>query len=407
MVVLLALSLGVFGQMNYRPGRIITMKNDTIDGLIRDYGVLQSSRVCMFKENKKDRAVAYLPGDLKAYEINGYKHYASMSWIKDSGYALLFAEVLIQGEVNLYHNWKNKSLAYYLEKEAGNPTGLQNVEFNLRRKSDGFYAYGDQVQGFLPIYRDSLRSVFQDSESTYNKVEQVEYRMKPIMDITKSYLEETCEGEECITYEKDLRRTRDRFGVFAGVQMSQMFYSKSMVESDITASYPVGIFYQIPLSVINERISLQVELLYRYLNYDPLYNLPFNHTDRTLKTHVLGIPLLFSYRMSVRRFSPTLGIGNEMGFNVDSDVRYNYIDDEGEAVEDQYFVHSINKGGWFLDVGVDYALSPGVSMFAKARIQSYRNKIIDNKVENNVTFKVAEGEEYFSYAAALYVGLRF
>ncbi|MFH0756220.1 MAG: hypothetical protein V2B15_02900 [Bacteroidota bacterium] len=408
-VLLMALATGVFGQMNYRKGRIITLNNDTIEGLVRDIGMLQSSKECLFKENRKAKPLAYLPGDLMGYELSGYKHYASKEWIRDGGYSRLFAEVLIRGDLSLYHNWRNKSLAYYLENDSGIQTGLQNVEFNLRRRSEnGYYAtYGDQVQGFIPVYRDSLRSVFRDSENTYSQVEQVEYRMKPIMEITKSYLGETCEGEECITYEKNLRLTRDRFGIFAGVQLTQMFYSKSMVESLITPSYPVGIFYQIPLSLVSERISFQAEVLYRHLNYDPLCNLPIGHTERTLQTDVVGIPLLFHYRMSVHRFSPTLGLGNELGFVLGSDVRYNYIDEEGEPVEDRYFVHSINKGGWFLDVGLDFDLSRDISLFTKLRIQSYRSKIIDNKVENNVTFKVAEGEEYFTYAAALYVGLKF
>jgi hypothetical protein len=396
------------GQMNYRKGYIVTLKNDTINGLIRDYGYNTSSRLCTFRPDRHSDAQKFGPGQILGYGVEDYKRYTSMEWISTQGYSNLFAEVILEGDLSLYHHWRYKDLAYAIRKENDEVTPLQIVEFNLRRKSDmGQYAYGEKVEGVIPVYRDSLKSIFMDDQKIQDQVGRVEYRVKPIMEITRAYLENNCGKEECITYEKNLRIARDRFGIYGGFQVSQFSHYWSLVESDPTFSYPVVFFYQIPLSYFSDRFSFQLEVLYRYLYYDPLHNLEDNPTYNFAETHILGIPLMFNYRLSVQRFSPVIGIGKELGFVVASDVEFEYVNDLGETIFDNYKIHQINKGGWFLDVGADYELSQGLSLFAKVRVQRYWNKIIYDGVESNIGFNVADGEQIRTDALALYLGIRF
>jgi len=269
------------------------------------------------------------------------------------------------------------------------------------------------VEGFIPVYRDTLRSVFKDDPGILKQVDRVEYRMKPIKEITRKYLEEKC-GDEvgCITYEKDLKVARDRFGVMGGVQLSQFSQSSTLGVSDPEYAYPMGLFYQIPLSYLSDRFSLQFEAMYRHLYYDPLYitippytinNPEYNYVDM----HILGIPIMLNYRLSVQRFSPTIGLGRELGFVLNSDVEIQYVDDLGETITDNYKIHGINKGGWFLDVGMDYDLRSGLSLFAKVRIQRYWNKIVYDNVESNIGFNVADGESVRTDAISLITGIRF
>lgn len=403
------------GQMNYREGYVVSLKGDTVRGLVRDYGYNTSSRLCTFKPDRGAPPVKYGPAQILGYGMDGHRRYRSMEWVHTKGYSQLFAEVILEGKMDLYHHWRFKDLAYAIRKPDDEITQLQIVEFNLRRKSEmGQYTYGDKVEGFIPVYRDTLRSLFSEDKNIQKQVDRVEYRMKPIKEITKAYIEDNCDGETCITYEKNLRVARDRFGLFAGVQMSQFTHPSRLVESDPEVSIPVGLFYQIPLSYFSDRLSLQFEAMYRQVSYDPLYNLnntpPFginNPTYNYVDMHVVGIPILLNYRLSVQRFSPTIGLGRELGFVVASDVEIQYVNDLGETIFDYYKVHEINKGGWFLDVGMDYALRDGLSLFAKLRIQRYWNKIIYDSVESNIGFNVADGESIRTDAIALFAGIRF
>jgi hypothetical protein len=333
-----------------------------------------------------------------------------MEWVSTVGYEDIFAEVLIEGDMGLYHHWKHKNLAYAMRKKDGEFTQLQNVEVNMRRKSQQgeFANVGNKVEAFIPIYRDTLRAVFSDQEEVAAAVSRVEYRAGPIMGITRDYLEADCEEGDCITFMKDRRLTRDRFGIIGGAQLSHLFHEYDYVGTDPTFSFPVGLFYHIPLSYFNDRLGLQFEILYRKVRYEPVENLSNYETFNYIETHTLGIPLLLQYRLSVNPFSPVIGFGKEMGFNLTSDAEYQYFDfNLGEIREDPHHIHTINKGGWFLDAGMEYDVNPALSVFAKVRLQRFRNKLIRDGAENNVTYGVAEGEQVYTNAVMILVGLSF
>lgn len=413
LAVFLGLSGEAFAQMNYRPGIIVTTEGDTLEGWIRDQGTLKNLKSCKFKSERSGKPRIYFPPELRAYQATGYKHFQSMEWQVDSGYQQTFAEVLIEGKMELYQNWRTKNLAYVLRKENGDLMALQNEEFTYRKEGEGgsdYYAYGEKYEGFIKFYRDSMMTAFADQPTVVARVDGTEYRSKSLQATTRAYLVSKYGAEKGLSYEKNHRLTRDRFGFYVGAQTSKLFYLNTPVESDWVLSYPVGMFYAIPLSYFSERLYFQVEANYRYLNYDPLLMLPRPHTYRFIQSHVVGIPLLLHYRLSVKPFAPTLGAGKELGFNVDSYSEYHYIDEDspdGDIIIDEYSVHRVNKGGWFAEIGFDWEQGNSMALFAKVRVQRYRNKIIPDGVENNVTFKVAEGDESWSNAFMLLVGLRF
>lgn len=409
-LTILAPGAGASGQINFREGRIITLQNDTVYGLIKDCGSIRGSRVCLFKENRRSKTVEYHPGYIQSYQITGDKYYSSQQFFFNGELATVFADVLLEGEISLYYFRKNKKLSYYVEKKDGTRIGLINAELNLQRNSE----YGDIgdsniVAATLPVFRDSLKHLFADDSEIQDQLKNVEYNHKSLIGITRAYLNENCEGDDCITYERDLRRTRDRFGVFSGVQLSQIHYMESATYSAPAATVPLGIFYNIPLTLINERFSFQIEMIYRRLKYDQFYNMPPESTDRIINSNVLGIPLMFNYKFSVRRFSPTVGAGNEFGYVFNTDTRYTAISPiPGEDYEiKDGFVFRTQKRAWFADVGMSYELSQRLSLFSTIRFQRHLNKAIDNKYQNNFIYKNAEGEEYVTYSASLHVGLKF
>jgi len=402
---------GVFGQANYREGRVITVQNDTLYGLIKDGFTPRNSNVCIFKENKKASAVKYYPEDLISYQHAVGKYFETKLVSVKGQDKQLFTQVLLKGDINLYHQRKDKEISYYLEKRGGDFIPLVNRDREFERESNWRYkGYTTYEESKIPEYKDTLFYLFSDISTVQSRVFSVKYTTKSIMDISKVYVDATCRGANCISFEDKLLRTRERFGVYSGIFMSKIFFDDSGAESNVKTTIPFGIFYTISLNFLHDRLSFQNELVYRYMEYDPLYNPPNETMYQKLRLDVIGIPLSIQYRMSVKRFSPTIGFGKELGFVVYSDI---VAETEGVFPEDdpivvnKEFIYRFQRRGWFLDLGCDFELNPKVSLFSNIRIQHYQNKIIADKYENKFTFNVAEGTLFDSYSAALYFGVRF
>ncbi len=411
LLLIVAPLAGVNGQANFREGRLITSQNDTLYGLIKDGFIARNSRVCIFKENKKAKAVKYNPSEIKSYQIAEGKYYAAKDVKVKGENKRVFTQVLLEGELSLYHQTKDKEYSYYLETENGELISLVNRDRDFRGQSDWIYkGYTTYNDAKIPIYKDTLYDLFSDTKQVQDQVYNVRYNPKSLMHITKAYIKETCRGSDCISYEGQLNTTREKFGAFTGVFISKIYFEDSGAASFVKATVPFGLFYNIPLSFLHERLSFQNEVTYRMMEYNELYNPP-NETQYTkLRWDVVGIPLSIQYLTSFNRVSPTIGFGKEIGFVVNSDivaVTEGKFPEDDPIVTSNEFIYLFQHGGWFLDLGCDFELNSKISLFTNLRFQYYQNKVIADQYENKLTFKVAEGTIFDTFSAALLFGVRF
>lgn len=411
LVLLTAPLMGVSGQANFREGRLITTGGDTIYGLIKDGYTPRNSKFCIFKETKKADAVKYYPEDLISYQIAGEIYYASKDVIRKGKPEKVFTQVLLEGDLNLYYQKEDKEYTYYIEKGGGNLIPLVNRDREFERQSNWtYYAPKTYAEAKIPEYKDTLYDLFSDIGIVQSQVNAVKYNSKSFMNISKAYLDATCQGDYCISFEDELRRTRERFGVYTGAFMTKIYFEESGAVSNLKVDVPIGIYYTIPLSFLHPRLAFQNEFTYRWMEYDPMYNPPNETMYEKLKWDVVGIPLSIQYRTSVKKFSPTIGLGKEIGFIANSDI---VAVTEGQFPEDDPFITSnefiyrFQHGGWFLDLGCDFELNENISLFSNLRLTYYQNKVIADKYENKQSFKVAEGTRFNTYVAALYFGIRF
>ncbi len=418
-LIALSTSFQLNGQYNYRDGFIVTQEKDTLWGLIKDRGELGNSKACVFKLNKKTKAQKYYPREISAYGSLRDKYYRTGRVDFKGERRYVFINVLLEGDVNLYYYWKDRIKSYYIEKDEGVFKELLNVDLELQQRSDGGHmAYSNYTEIKIPIYRDTLLSVFQESESIQRQVKSVKYNQESLQDITRQYILETCEGSNCISYEKDVNMYRSRFGIYTGIQMQKISFlsfnisstsEPYLVESDITSSifatYPIGISYNFPLFVLSDRLSFQVELSTTGMNFE--YEFPDSSLSvKTLKiqSRTLSIPLLLKYQFSRKKVSPSLALGKSTSFVLNSQVDVNQNTDD-------YVLHTIQKGGWFLEFGLDYKLGPKLSLFNSFRIQSYNNLVVHPWNKNPYYNTLWENGEYLmeykTYMAALLIGIKF
>lgn len=423
LLIAVSFSLVVNGQINYKKGYVITNDNDTLYGRIDDRGGYRNAKICVFKA-KKQPLVRYRPTDIKGYRMLDDKYYVSKKVYVRGIYRNLFINVLLKGEVSLYHNWKNRDLAYYIEKKDSAMVGLINEEVMLRYKPEGNVEvlYSPTYILSNKIYRDSLRSVFSDSKKTLDRIPEVEYDPKSLTQITRAYIYDVCKGDKCINYESDLRKNTPRFGVVAGIQLNQMSFLPSVKGKFSTAepktivakdfySNPMGIFVNFPLHLINDRLSFQLEALWNERHYNEELPANQNFTNRIdMTTHSVGIPLLLKYQIGNGFISPSFAIGKETSYVYESWVKMEESPEEILKRKD-FMVHPIQKGGWLGEVGLNFKLAEHLTLFANLRYQTGKNLILiggNERASYNTVVKSADFvKEYETNFTTLLVGFKF
>lgn len=407
------MSLAAHSQMNYKKGYIITNNDDTIYGKINDWGGRHNSKVCLFKENNKQKVVKYYPTDIKAYRMDGDKYYASKSFVlKDQSFHV-FLEVLIKGNVSLYYGLQGKGNAYFIEKD-NTFICLSNEEIIVLYDPYGNVAfeYGTRYLVQSKAYKDSLLTVFKESKDIQSRVGFLKYDKKSLMNITKDYLSEVCKEPDCFNFEKDLKMYKPTMGVFAGVRMNQFsfmpgassYYQFSGFDETFQST-PFGIFMNVPLHVFSDKLSLQVEGIYDHrkhlqtsFNSSLYYGAPIDMSYQSI-----GIPVLLKYDVLRGRLTPTLAIGKEFSYVFESHV--------SRSGRTDLRIHQTQKGGWFAEAGVNYRLARRFSVFANLRFQSNENLIVE--AENaNTPYKVLVDynkfyKQYNNNSATLIIGFEF
>jgi hypothetical protein len=426
LIVVLAFPIIVKSQFNYSKGYVITLKNDTLFGYIADRGGIGNAELCRFKQDKSNKPIEYQPTDIKSYRFIDGKYYKSIEVLKEGEYINAFAEVLFGGEVSLYYYPVNEKVAYYIEKEGGRVVGLLNELVKIKKPTKSAYYSRDAKIFEIESYKDSLDFLFRNCPELKPKIEELEYETKPLIKITKEYIACISQKVDSLSYEKDLDASDPSFGVFSGVQISQIDFLQSKIQSGVLVSMPVGIFYNVPLNLINENISFQAELMYKSLNYsNDFYNVPGIYSEINIRSQLISLPLLIKYKIPMNKVSASFGIGKEFAYVFKSKantVPFNSGDITDIAVvefelrEKGFTLHHSQKQGWFIDLGLDYKVNSRFSVYSNIRLQSNLNLIIEDESFNNKFFNKAEdlnrlvnphSNVYRTNSAALFVGVKF
>lgn len=414
--LLFLVSLNSYGQFNFHEGLVVTWNNDTLHGYISDGGTMRNSKVCVFRDRDSQEVTRYAPTDIKEYLMPDHKYYVSRVISNGLEAKRVFLEVLLKGEHSLYHYFKGTYPHYYIEEPDGNLISLDDAtSLNSRYEYNYPINWKSYVLGTV-AYKDSLFFLFEDNPELLNKLNAVEYTHRSLMGITGEFIEKRCGSTGCITYARDLTIGQPGFGVYSGIQASKIYFYLYDVQTVITPSVPVGIFYTIPMSIFSDRLAFQAELLYGKTSFDEDFlNQTTGFEDIDISLTTLGVPLSIRYHFPGRKVIPEFGIGKETGFVIGSDVNYKTqrFNEDGvlEFGDVDFLVHRMQKGGWFLDAGASFPLAGRMKLYSNLRIQRNTNLIIESENYNNNTFRVAEETVYATrfniYMASLQLGIRF
>ena len=190
-------SYSVFAQDNYNKGYIITLKQDTVQGLINLRTDKINAACCMFKSDMDASPVIYYPGDIQEYHfVNDGKLYVSRSVELSHGSTVqLFLECLFQGMKNLYYYESEDNKEFYFIESHDRLVKL-DAPLIENTQSDG-RTFKKEVKRYIP----TLHYVFRDCFGIQDKIDRAPFTHKGMVDLVKAYHGMMCNNEEdCIEF---------------------------------------------------------------------------------------------------------------------------------------------------------------------------------------------------------------
>jgi len=414
LLFLISVSIGTKAQLNFRKGYVITNSNDTLHGKINDGGGNRNSRICLFKQSKASKVIKYYPADIKAYRFINDKYYASKKVFIRGESRYVFVDVLVEGKINLYNYRKTKNMTYYIEKKDSNMIGLVYKVITLYSKSKSPFnrlIYSHEYDLKYTPFLDTLYYLFRDCEKIQKKLDAVEYDQRSLTNIIQDYLSEVCKENDCINYTRDLKINGPRFGLFTGIRLNRISFLPytegkytydHLINPKNDISFPIGAFMNIPMSRINDGLSFQIELIANNIKHYHEFNNLYYGNSVEIASNTIGIPILLKYEiLKGNKLSPSISIGNEMNFVYSS--KGNFVSGNRNSV---LSLRPIQSNGLLFELGLNYKLSPKLSLFSNLRVQSFKNQFNPPTIDDYARSS-RYWAEYKTSSMSLYVGLKF
>ena len=177
LAILLLSCIKVQAQSKYKKGFIITHKSDTIHGFILDNPNITNPKNCLFKSSLNDLETNYTPNNLTSFQFDhGNKYITFDHQNKKGSNERVFALVIEEGRINLYHN---KS-TYFVQKQQGKIIKLENDKIEVTENSISFKKESKRYIGIL-IYLTS------DFQQLRPQIKKLKYLGKNISELISKY----------------------------------------------------------------------------------------------------------------------------------------------------------------------------------------------------------------------------
>jgi hypothetical protein len=236
-------------QSDFRPGYIVTLQNDTVNGLI-NYGSNQANaKGCIFKKAVDQEKTTYTPEIIKAYRFNNGKYYISNKYLNFKFKTPVFLEYIIKGSVSIYY-YRDESSEHFLTSKDTLVMELDNSYVFADRQ--GYY---DQIIAQSQKFKGQLKYLMQDQPTIFSKINNISCETKDLIALSKNYQKLSCPSQECIQFEKKTAKdVTVKFGMFVSSGISNLSVTGgSGLDFKTTGTYEIGAVFNFYLNLIGEK----------------------------------------------------------------------------------------------------------------------------------------------------------
>ena len=275
-------------QSDFKPGYVIKSIGDTLFGEINNLGYIQLGKICIFRNNAKEKATNFYPNNILAYRFIDGKYFIS----KEVNNKKVYLEFLIKGRLNIYH-YRDNSDHYYLEKDSVPLTELLYKDI-IKEDDTGkeYIRKNNKYIGLLNYYLNDAPEL----QTEINSIKIVD--PKNLITLAENYHKAVCDGDKCIVYEKKLPPLKVNLeitGWFVSGKNNNDYSQLSQINGSVTA--------HIWLPNISEKIYFRTGFCYLSANY--INNYYLNKIGNTL----IYIPVQFEYIYPKGIIRPKIAVG--------------------------------------------------------------------------------------------------
>jgi len=290
------LSFSAFGQDDFRKGFIVTLENDTIQGLI-NFNVKDR---CEFRESKTSENIVFNPGDLKGYGYIKQRHYES--WLIPETNEPMFIELIQRGKVSLYFHDN-----YFLVH--------RDSLLALKKGKDRIVEVeGKKYIESASYYKQVLNFMLQDCPP--ERLVKLTYTERHLNNAIRKYNQ--CTGNQPFIPKSDVDWIRINFWVTAGLTRSKLQltnFDPSVFGASRSLVYGFGGLINSPR--LNEKISFTAGLFWTNVLYQGLNNVNDGSSRTTqdifIESGFYKVPFGIRYSLSTNSTSPYLKLGLLLG----------------------------------------------------------------------------------------------
>jgi len=281
--IVLALSsccFNVYAQKDFRPGYVITVGGDSLNGELEFRAEILQKYSCNFRDSDGAERT-FSPDELSAFRFEGDRYYVSR--VFDDGH--YFVEYLIKGIVSIFYIYDEKGERYFIEKDG---TEFAEIPYDEgMRLVDGrrFFYRSTIHTGLLKYYMQDAPSLTE----RINRTEVLNY--SNLYKLSNEYNKIICNGEECISFRNKIPFFYPSIEVISGYNR----YLNNFIDNQWY--YSTGINLMLAMPRMNERVSIKTGFSVLSERFSRAY------------VPILIIPVEVQYRFRAGWFEPELGIG--------------------------------------------------------------------------------------------------
>lgn len=335
LVIIIALTVqGVKAQSNFLKGYLLLSESDSLFGFIDNKNYINNSQFCDFKGTDTDSIVRYYPNQIFGYRFIDGKYYVSKTLEVDNKKVQIFLEYLIHGKLDIYfYKDKQNENLYFVSKDT---LPLTELKYSKELVNENGKTFLKESKNYVT----PLIYLTNDCEEIKNEIPKIdEPNHNKLINFAEKYHNLTCDGEECIIYEKRLPQ-KVKFNIMGGITKFTREYNKDVPyygfnflfqQSQINERFFLGIgLYEADIENAFIMRNLQVPLSINYIHprkgFSPIlsYEIDLNHA---LNIQYLNIganynfkKVSFALKANLATTTIVVPIGYSINFGISFDL---------------------------------------------------------------------------------------
>lgn len=379
LIISLLVSHLALSQTDYRPGYIITLSKDTVEGFILYTTSEVKFTTCSFRKTLSDEVTIFTPTQINGYRLKNDSYFSVRSVKIDTEInQLYFAEILVLGKATLFRIFDK----FYLEDSQLKVYPLEQTITEIIEE-DKRYKKNDYK------YVGILNWQFADCPKAQRQVKGVGLKERDLTILFEQY--NSCFDQKQTSFKGEKPWSQTYIGLSGGAMITQILniddfpLSRSMNADQFKKDKGlfIGLSYSFSSPRISERFSLNIDLFYQKASHESIVSTSETYDVVFFGYTSLRLPLSVSYHFvnSRNNLKPFVEGGISLAFYLTNESYWQHEEIDANSVTidrlDDIIVVESNTARPFLGLGLSYDLNERFRASIRTQYQ-YGLSAIDN-----------------------------